>query len=245
VSEPTTADRQGLEVLEGDVGRVLAIVAHPDDLEYGAAAAVSLWTSAGNEVAYLLATRGEAGIDGLAPDECAPLRSEEQVRSAAVVGVEVVEFLDHPDGLLEHGPQLRRDLAAAIRRHRPDTVVTLNHREHWGTPGSLNSADHRALGWSVLDAAADAANRWIFAGVGGPPHRARQILVAGSPQARHAIDVSGHVEAAIASLAEHRTYLEGLGDHPMADPEFLRWILEGAGERAGCVAAVAVERFEL
>jgi LmbE family N-acetylglucosaminyl deacetylase len=232
-----------LELLDEDPGRVLAIVAHPDDLEYGAAAAIARWTAAGHEVTYLLATRGEAGIDGLAPDECAVLRTEEQVRSAAVVGVDVVEFLDHPDGLLEHGLVLRRDLAAAIRRHRPATLVTLNHREHWGTPGSFNSADHRALGWAVLDAAADAGNRWIHAGIGGPPHGVRQVLIAGSPQATHAIDVAGYVDAAIASLAEHRAYLDGLGDHPMADPEFLRWILEAAGQRAGVEAAVAVERF--
>jgi LmbE family N-acetylglucosaminyl deacetylase len=232
-----------LEPLDGDVGRVLAIVAHPDDLEYGAAGAIARWTAEGHEVAYLLATRGEAGIDGLAPDECALLRTEEQVRSAAVVGVEVVEFLDHPDGLLEHGLPLRRDLTAAIRRHRPDTIVTLNHREHWGTPGSLNSADHRALGSAVLDATADAGNRWIVAGIGGPPHRTAQVLVAGSPQARHAIDVTGYEDLAVASLAEHRAYLEGLGDHPMADPEFLRWLLADVGERAGSDAAVGVERF--
>jgi LmbE family N-acetylglucosaminyl deacetylase len=234
-----------LELIEEDPGKVLAVVAHPDDLEYGAAAAVARWTAAGHEVVYLLATRGEAGIDGLAPDRSAAVRTEEQVRSAAVVGVDVVEFLDHPDGLLEHGPALRRDLAGAIRRHRPDTLVTLNHREHWGQPGSLNSADHRALGWALLDAAADAGNRWLFPGVGGSPHRVRQVLVAASPQASHAIDVTGHVDAAIASLAEHRAYLEGLGEHPMADPEFLRWVLEEAGERAGVDAAVAVERFVL
>lgn len=240
-----TDEPDGLELVTAPVGRVLAIVAHPDDLEYGAAAAIARWTDEGEHVAYLLATRGEAGIDHLPPEACGPLREEEQRRSAAVVGVDVVEFLDHPDGVLTYGPELRRDLAAAIRRHQPDTVVTINHREHWGMPGSLNSADHRALGWAVLDAAADAGNRWIFPDAGGDAHRVRQVLVAGSPAARHAIDVSGMVDVAIASLAAHRTYLEGLGDHPMADPEFLRWVLEGAGARAGCEAAVAVERFEL
>lgn len=241
----TETSEAPLELLTEPVGRVLAIVAHPDDLEYGAAAAVARWTSEGEPVAYLLATRGEAGIDHLSPEVCGPLREEEQRRSAAVVGVDVVEFLDHPDGVLVYGPELRRDLAAAIRRHRPDTVVTINHREDWGTPGSLNSADHRALGQAVLDAVTDAGNRWIFPDAGGDAHRARQVLVANSPAARHAIDVTGRVDLAIASLAEHRTYLEGLGDHPMADPEFLRWALEGAGARAGCNAAVAVERFEV
>lgn len=234
---------EALELLDEDVGRVLAVVAHPDDLEYGAAAAVARWTAAGHEVAYLLVTRGEAGIDGIDPEECAPLRVAEQHRSAAVVGVDAVEFLDHADGVVEYGLGLRRDLAAAIRRHRPDTVLTLNHREHFGDPSARNSADHRAVGTALLDAVADAGNRWIFPGEGGEPHGARRVLVAGSPQARHAIDVTGFVDAAIASLAEHRAYLEGLGDHPMADPEFLRWMLEGNGERAGCQAAVAVERF--
>jgi len=237
------AERPRLDLFDGEVGRVLAIVAHPDDLEYGASAAIARWTRAGNPVAYVLATRGEAGIDGIPPQECGPLREAEQRRSAAVVGVDVVEFLDHADGVLVYGPDLRRDFAAAIRRHRPDTVVTMNHRENWGQAGSLNSADHRAVGAAVLDAVADAANRWIFPGVGGEAHKARRVLVAGSPLAGHAIDVSDTVDLAVASLVEHKTYLEGLGDHAMADPEFVRWFLAETGARAGCDAAVGVEVF--
>jgi LmbE family N-acetylglucosaminyl deacetylase len=238
-----TDDR--LELLDLDAGRVLAIVAHPDDLEYGAVAAIARWRQEGSEVAYLLATRGEAGIDHLPPEECGPLREAEQRASAAVVGVDEVEFLDFPDGVLEHDVALRRALAAAIRRHRPDTIITINHRETWGSPGALNSADHRALGAAVLDAAADAGNRWIFRDAGGEAHATQRVLVASSPEARHAIDVTGHVDIAIASLAEHRAYLDGLGDHPMADPEVLRWWLGDVGARVDREAAVAVELFEL
>lgn len=228
---------------DASVGRILVVVAHPDDIEYGGAAAVAKWTEAGHDAVYVLATRGEAGIDSIPPDRSAVLREEEQRRSAAVVGVEIVEFLDHTDGLLVAGPELRRDLAAAIRRHRPDTILTLNHRETWGGEGgNRNSADHRALGEALLDAVADAGNRWIFPGVGGEPHAARQVLICGSPLARHAIDVSGYVDAAIASLAEHAAYLDALGDHPMADVEFLRFMLEGAGAELGVDAAVRVER---
>ncbi len=237
------APESELERFDGDVGRVLAVVAHPDDLEYGAAAAVARWTGEGHDVVYLLATRGEAGIDALSPEEAGPLRVVEQQRSAAVVGVDVVEFLDHADGVLEYGLDLRRDFVGAIRRHRPDTVITLNHRETWG-PGALNSADHRVTGAALLDAIADAGNRWIFPGVGGEAHRVRWAMVAGSPLARHAIEVTGTVDVGVASLSEHRAYLEGLGDHPMADPEFLRWVVADAGARAGCEAAVAVELFE-
>ena len=115
--------------------RALAVVAHPDDLEYGGAAAVARWTSEGRAVSYLLATRGEAGIDTLPPAECGPLREAEERAAAAEVGVEAVEFLDHPDGLVEYGIGLRRDIAAAIRRHRPELVITSNHHDRPGRAG--------------------------------------------------------------------------------------------------------------
>ena len=233
------------ERFEGDVGKVLAIVAHPDDLEYGAAAAIARWTREGHEVVYLLVTHGEAGIDGVPPQECGPLRVQEQRRSAAIVGVEVVEFLDHPDGVVVYGTQLRRDLAAAIRRHRPDTVVTINHRDDWGAPGTRNSADHRAVGEAVLDAVADAGNRWIFPGEGGDAHKARRVMVAGSPRSTFAVDVTDRLDVGLESLAAHRLYLDGLGDHPMADPEFLRWMLEDVGAKVDGDAAVGFEIFDL
>lgn len=83
----------------------------------------------------MLATRGEAGIVTIAPAECAPLREREQRASAAVAGVSTMEFLDHRDGVIEYGPALRRDVAAAVRRPSPEPVITLNHRDTWGRRG--------------------------------------------------------------------------------------------------------------
>ena len=155
-----------------DWQRALVVAAHPDDIEYGLAAAVAVWTAAGKEVHYLLATRGEAGMAGVPPAEAGPLREEEERRSAAVVGVTEVEFLDHRDGDLVAGPELRRDLAAAIRRHQPELVVTGYFGATWTPPGVspayVNSADHRALGQSVIDAVADASNEWIFPDLAEP-----------------------------------------------------------------------------
>jgi LmbE family N-acetylglucosaminyl deacetylase len=174
------------------------------------------------------------------------VRTGEQIASAAVVGVSTVEFLDHADGTLEYGLALRRDLAVAIRRHRPDTLLLLNHRETWG-PGRLNSPDHRHIGQAALEAIGDAGNRWIFSDAGGglPPHAGvREALVCGSPVATHAADVTEAVDLAVASLAEHRAYLQGLGDHPMADPEVLRDWLELAGRQVqGRGAVVTFELF--
>ncbi|MEL7209786.1 MAG: PIG-L deacetylase family protein, partial [Actinomycetota bacterium] len=151
-----------MEPFPEDWNKALFVVAHPDDPEYGAAAAVARWTGQGKEVVYLLVTRGEAGIDSVPPDESGPLREQEQIAAGAEVGVDTVEFLeDHVDGVIEYGPALRRDLAGAIRRHRPDTVLGLNHRPTWGGT-ALNSADHRNVGQALADACQDAANRWIF-----------------------------------------------------------------------------------
>lgn len=205
-----------------DWQRALVVAAHPDDIEYGLAAAVSAWTTAGKEVHYLLATRGEAGMAGVPPEEAAPLREEEQRRSAAVVGVSEVEFLDQRDGVLVAGPGLRRELAAAIRRHRPELVVTGYFGPTWSPPGVspayLNSADHQALGRSVLDAVADAGNEWIFRDLTEPPWSGVTcIAVQEMLDPAHEVDVSDHVETAVASLCEHRRYLEILSDTPVEE----------------------------
>lgn len=228
-----------------DWSRALCVVAHPDDLEYGMAGAIAKWTANGKEVAYLLVTRGEAGIDGMEPAACATVREAEERASARVVGVASVEFLDgHADGVVEYGLPLRRDLAAAIRRHRPDVVLSINFRESWGGR-SFNMADHRNVGWALLDGARDAANRWLFADAGEPWAGVRVVGFSSSPASTHYVDIGRHVEDGIASLREHRAYIEGLGQ-PDFDPDaFLRSGARAVGEQVGCEYAVSFEVFEL
>lgn len=234
-----------LQPVEEDWSTALAAVAHPDDLEYGSAAAIARWTDQGKSVAYCLATSGEAGIDSMAPEAAGPLREAEQRASAAVVGVDSVEFLGHPDGMLEYGLALRRDLARSIRRHRPEVIVTANHRESW-PGGGLNQADHVALGRALLDAIRDAANRWVFRELLDeklePWNGVRRVLVVGSPQAGHGVDVTDHFAKGLESLKAHGAYLAGLGDGPMSDPVFfLEGLLGNNGIRLGCEYAVPFE----
>lgn len=241
---------QPLAEMPRDWRRALAVVAHPDDLEYGAAAAVAEWTDAGHEVAYVLVTRGEAGIDGMPPGEAARVRQAEQRASAAVVGVREVTFLDHQDGVVEGGPTLRRDLTRAVRRHRPELLVTVNHRDTWGGR-AWNTPDHRVVGRAVLDAAGDAGNRWIFPELAEeerlrPWDGVRWVAVAASPEPTHAQPVSERSqERAVTSLAEHRAYLAALGDR---DPEtyareFLGRLAEADAARFGGRPCVTFELF--
>ncbi|WP_371655947.1 MULTISPECIES: PIG-L deacetylase family protein [unclassified Streptomyces] len=243
-----TEQLEQLEEMPDDWQRALAVVAHPDDLEYGCAAAIAGWTDAGREITYLLASRGEAGIDGIEPAKCGPLREQEQRASAAVVGVSAVEFLDHQDGVIEYGTGLRRDIAAAIRRHRPELVITLNHRDTWG--GVIwNTPDHRAVGRATLDAAGDAGNRWIFPELTEqglqPWNGVRWVAVAGSDSPTHAVDATAGLERSVDSLMEHRSYIEGLTND---EPEtycrsFLTANAERAAARFGGRPAVAFELF--
>jgi LmbE family N-acetylglucosaminyl deacetylase len=222
--------------------RAAAIVAHPDDLEYGAASAVARWTAQGKSVSYVLATSGEAGIAGLPPDRCGPLREEEQKRSAAVVGVEHVEFLGHRDGAVEYGLALRRDLAGALRRIKPEVVIGMNFDLTWGEGGSINHADHRAVGLAVLDACRDAANEWVFPELGDPWGGIGAVYIAGTEAATHYVDVTATIDAGIASLREHRAYIDGLGTD--FDPDtFLRNISGYGGMAAGCEFAVLFQAF--
>lgn len=229
-----------------DWQRALAVVAHPDDLEYGPACAIAQWTSEGREVAYVMVTRGEAGMDTVEPRTAARLREREEIEAAALVGVGDVTFLDHQDGVVEYGLPLRRDIAAAIRRHRPEIVITLNFHERW-RGGDWNSPDHRHVGRALLDAAGDAGNRWIFPELlaeGLAPWKGvRYAAVGGSPAARHAVDVSDSWEKGVAALSAHRSYLDYLGpDHPMADARaFLERKVHTFGARFGGVPAIAFE----
>lgn len=234
--------------MPADWRRALAVVAHPDDLEYGCSAAVAVWTDEGREITYLLATRGEAGIDTVDPVTAAPLREREQRASAAVVGVSEVVFLDHRDGVIEEGLALRRDIAAAIRRHRPELVITLNHRDTWGGT-AWNTPDHRAVGRATLDAAGDAGNRWIFPELAEqglqPWDGVRWVAVAGSATPTHAVDATAGLERSVQSLLEHRSYIEVLTDE---DPEaycrtFLTANAQGMAARFGGRPAVAFEVF--
>jgi LmbE family N-acetylglucosaminyl deacetylase len=227
-----------------DWKHAVAVVAHPDDLEYGLASAVARWTAQGREVSYLLATSGEAGIDGLPPSECGPLREEEERRSAALVGVSHVEFLDHPDGAVEYGVALRRDLCGALRRLRPDVVIGMNFELTWGDSGNVNHADHRAVGLATLDACRDAANRWLFPELGEPWQGLQTAYVAGLDPATHFVDVGATLAKGVASLREHRAYLDGLGTDFDPD-EFLTSMAGYGGMAAGCEYAVLLRRFNV
>ena len=237
-----------LEPLNEDWERALCVVAHPDDMEFGAAAAVARWTGQGKDVVYCMVTSGEAGIDGMTPDEAGPLREREQLAACQAVGVETCDFMRLSDGVLEYGVPLRRAIAEVVRRHRPDIVITGNFQDTWGGK-NLNQADHIAVGKAVVDAVRDAGNRWIFNEQLGhdlePWGGVKQVWAFGSPTSGHAVDTTATFDAGVASLEAHRAYIDGLGWEHFDPREFLEGMARQTGQRLGCGFAAPFEVFPM
>jgi LmbE family N-acetylglucosaminyl deacetylase len=238
-----------LPALPEDWDRCLAVVAHPDDIEYGTASAVARWTAQGKRVTYLLATRGEAGIDAMHPEQAAPLREAEERAGAREVGVDVVEFLDHRDGIVEYGVALRRDIVRSVRRYQPEIIVTGTFDVRM-IGGMANQADHRAVGLAALDAARDAGNRWIFPDLADeglqPWGGVRYVCFAGAAQPTHGVDVTGEpLQRGIASLAAHAEYTKGLGAGGFEPGPFLTWVAGEAGPAMGVESAVLFDVYQL
>lgn len=244
MSESNTTGLQRLP--DEEFRRVLCVVAHPDDVEYGTSAAVSKWVNQGAEVAYLLLTAGEAGMQ-IPPEETGPLREREQRAACAAVGVSDLTILNHPDGSLEYGLDIRRDIARAIRRFKPDVVVTLTWEVEpgWG----LNQADHRVAGLCAIDGTRDADNTWVFPELardaGLPKWGVRWFLAAGDPRPTHYVDVSGEpLEKGIASLEAHEAYLAAIPGHP-SPRDFLTSMTSGPGRAVGVEYATTFRVWEL
>jgi len=185
-----------LQPFPADWRSALVLVPHPDDPEYGIGAAVAKWTSAGKRVHYALASRGEAGIAGMPPEQAGPLREQEQIRSAAIVGVEDVTFWDFPDSRIRDTPALRAAIVDAVEAIAPDVVVTIFSGPEWA-PGEPNQRDHIEFATAVT-AAYDSLIR--------PP----RWLFENGPGGTHGEVVDGFVEAAVKSLAAHERYLSVL-----------------------------------
>ncbi|MGV0837470.1 PIG-L deacetylase family protein [Mycolicibacterium thermoresistibile] len=174
----------------------LVLVPHPDDPEYGMAAAVAKWTAEGKDVHYALASRGEAGIAGMPPETAGPIREDEQRRSAAVVGVHDVQFWDFPDSRIVDTAELRAAIAEAISTVAPQLVITIYSGPEWG-PDLPNQRDHIEFATAVAA---------VFDELADPP----RWLFENGPDATHGEVVDGYVDLAVEALAAHETYLSVL-----------------------------------
>jgi len=201
-----------------DVKRVLGVFAHPDDADFGAGGTVARWVAEGLEVSYLLVTRGDSGgFDDTPRDQMPLLREAEQRAAAAEVGVAEVEFLDgYRDGYLTPTIELRRDITRAIRRFRPDRILTTSPLRRWERIAGPSHPDHLAVGEATTCAVyPDARNPFAFPELGADglePWVVREVWYSGGPNPDHVVDVTDTFDVKLAALARHATQTRHLDD---------------------------------
>ncbi len=206
---------------DAEIGRILVITAHPDDVDFGAAGTVARWTDAGIDVSYCIVTNGDAGgSDRSVPrDEMATLRQAEQTAAAKQVGVYDLHFLGYPDGRVEPTLGLRKDLARVIRLLRPDRVLCQSPERNYARLG-VGHPDHRAVGSASLDAIyPDSRNPFAFPELLAEeklePWTVREVWIAGGPAPTHYVDITDTFGRKVAALRSHVSQvkdIDGLED---------------------------------
>jgi LmbE family N-acetylglucosaminyl deacetylase len=227
--------------------RVLVIAAHPDDVDFGSAATIALWTDAGKLVSYCIVTSGEAGGNdrSVSRAEMVTIRQAEQTAAASEVGVHDLRFLGYPDGRVEPTLELRRDLARVIRQVRPDRVVCPSPERNYNRLG-VGHPDHRAVGSAALDAVyPDARNPFAFpdllAEEGLEPWVAREVWIAGGPAPDHYVDVTATFARKLAALRCHASQISD----PDALEQRLRSWLSSTAAAAGLPEGSLAEAFQV
>lgn len=227
--------------------RLLAIVAHPDDADFGPAATIAKWVRAGSVAQLVCCTSGDAGADDPHTDplELARLREAEQRSAAGHVGYEAVTFLHRPDGALENDLALREQLVRLIRTFRPDAVLTMDPTVLIHRDGYIQHTDHRAAAMAALDATYPAArNPMAFphlAQGGLAAHDVRWLYLFFTDQPSAWVDVTETLEIKIAALREHASQLR----RPDELESRIREWAATAGELIGTAAAEAFRVVEI
>jgi len=225
--------------------RVLVIVAHPDDADFGVAGTIAKWVSAGSVARMVCCTSGDAGADDARTDplELGTTREREQRAAASVVGYEAVDFLHRPDGALENDLALREQLVRIIREFRPDAVVCMDPTVVIHDDGFIQHVDHRNAAMAAVDAVYPAArNAMAFPNLvvdeGLEPHNVDLVYLFFTEKPNIWVDTSETIEVKIAALREHASQLR--------QPEKLEEMLRGwASENGEKIGAAAAESFRL
>ena len=229
----------------GTPQRVLAIMAHPDDVDFGCAGTMAAWSAAGAAITYCLITDGDAGgfDETVGRDAMRELRRAEQRAAAREAGVDDVVFLGHPDGRLYVTHQLRRDISRVIRQVRPDRVVCQSPEINYERIAASHP-DHRAAGEAALAAVyPDARNPFahpeLLAEEGLRPHAVPDVWISGSPSANEWVDITDTFGRKLAALRAHVTQTGHMDD---LESRLRSWA-EGNARRGGLAEGRLAESF--
>jgi LmbE family N-acetylglucosaminyl deacetylase len=228
--------------------RALGIAAHPDDLDFGAAGTMARWASEGVEVYYLIITDGSKGSSDrhIKAEDLIKIRQEEQKAAAKILGVKEVLFLNYEDGCLSCNLDVKRDVVRAIRKLRPDIVVTMDPTMTYvADRGFINHPDHRAAGQAALDAVFPLARDYLsfpeLLAEGLEPHKTESVLLINLEKSNHVEDISKTIQKKMDALGAHKSQMQDLA----ATQKMMKEIAAETGARAGVSYAESFVRIDV
>jgi len=227
---------------------VLAVFAHPDDMDFSSSGTIAKWAKRGAAITYLVCTDGSKGSDdpAMTARKLSLIRKKEQLKAAKILGVQDVIFLHYPDGELVVDMKLKEDISKVIRQKKPDVVITLDPTFLYSAKrGFINHSDHRAAGQAAIDAVFPLArDRLSFPHHekrGLAPHKTRTLLLVSFEDANHFEDIASTFEAKLKALRVHASQV-------LPSLEFEKRIRNRSrmlGKKAGFRYAEGFKRIEL
>lgn len=210
--------------------RVMAIFAHPDDIEFSCAGTTARWAREGAEISYILLTSGDVGIDDpeISKQKAIEIREAEARQAAGIAGAAEIKFLGQPDGMLEATLEMRKTLVREIRRFKPEVVICGDPTVTLASESYINHPDHRAAATAAIDAAFPAAGQpTLFEELeaeGLTAHKPRKVYISSWSEQTTFINIEETIDIKVAALRAHVSQMNGW------DPEEM--IREWAAETA-------------
>jgi LmbE family N-acetylglucosaminyl deacetylase len=193
---------------DDEIKRVLVVMAHPDDCDFGAGGTIAQWSAKGIQVSYCIITNGDQGGEesGIPLEEMAQVRQKEQRDAGAALGVSDITYLNYRDGWLMPSIELRKEIVKAIRIAKPDRMVVQSPERNWERIFASHP-DHLAAGETAIQAVyPDARNPYAFTDLkeaGFEPWRVREVWMTGSPTPNHFVDITDTFSKKMAALHAH------------------------------------------
>lgn len=199
----------------------MAIVAHPDDIEFSCAGTAARWAKAGARIAYLLCTSGDVGIaePGMTRARATEIREAESRAAAEIAGVRDVIFLREPDGMLEATIALRKRIVREIRRFRPEVIITGDPTVVFSSADYINHPDHRAAAQAALDATFPAAGQpnlfEELAAEGLTAFKPRKVYITAWDKGDTYVSIDETIDVKVAALRAHKSQMRDWDPEPM------------------------------
>ena len=193
---------------DDEIKRVLVVMAHPDDCDFGAGGTIAQWSAKGIQVSYCIITNGDQGGEesGIPLEQMAQVRQEEQRDAGAALGVSDITYLNYRDGWLMPSIELRKEIVKAIRIAKPDRMLVQSPERNWERIFASHP-DHLAAGETAIQAVyPDARNPYAFTDLkeaGFEPWRVREVWMTGSPTPNHFVDITDTFSKKMAALHAH------------------------------------------